>query len=65
MSLFIYLNLRNLLYLTLQDIKDYMDGLVEEGRLNEDYTLNMDYEESEEDFTPEKGEDVRARLKQP
>lgn len=37
----------------LQDIKDYMDSLVEEELLNEDYTLNPDYAE----FTPEKCED--------
>ena len=49
----------------LMDIKDYYDSLVEEGRLNEDYTLNEDYkeyennEEDDEDdtFTPEMGED--------
>lgn len=31
----------------LLDIKEYMDGLVEEGRLNEDYSLNEDYEADE------------------
>ena len=55
----------------LMEIKDYFDSLVEEGRLNEDYTLNADYEEFEDDeedddaddgweddeFTPEIGED--------
>lgn len=55
----------------LMEIKDYFDSLVEEGRLNEDYTLNADYEEFEDDeedddtddgwenveFTPEMGED--------
>ena len=51
----------------LLDIKEYMDELVEEGRLNEDYTLNPDYEEWDnedsledgegaEDWEPEKGE---------
>jgi len=55
----------------LMEIKDYFDSLVEEGRLNEDYTLNADYEEfetgeeddntddgwEEDEFTPEIGED--------
>ena len=55
----------------LMEIKDYFDSLVEEGRLNEDYTLNADYKEFEDDeedddaddgweddeFTPEIGED--------
>ena len=55
----------------LMEIKDYFDSLVEEGRLNEDYTLNADYEEFEDgeedddidngweddEFTPEIGED--------
>ncbi len=31
------------------EIKAYMDGLVEEGRLNEDYSLNEDYEWEDED----------------
>ena len=51
------------------DIKDYFDSLVENGRLNEDYTLNEDYDEEEEleedngddreeeEFTPEMGEE--------
>ena len=29
----------------LMDIKDYFDSLVESGRLNEDYTLNTDYDD--------------------
>ena len=33
----------------LLDIKAYMDGLVECGRLNSDYSLNEDYEEDEEE----------------
>ena len=37
----------------LLEAKDYMDELVEEGRLNDDYSLNEDYDE--EDFIPEKG----------
>ena len=55
----------------LLDIKEYMDGLVEEGRLLPDYSLDPDYEEdedknrdddferddSEESFVPEKGLD--------
>ena len=51
----------------LLEIRDYMDELVEEGRLLEDYTLNPDYEEEdidpeaedydEEEFVPEKGGD--------
>ena len=46
----------------LLDIKAYMDELVEEGRLNPDYSLNEDYEEDEdteamESFTPETGID--------
>ena len=53
----------------LMDIKDYFDSLVENGRLNEDYTLNEDYDgeeelaedngddREEEEFTPEMGEE--------
>ena len=46
----------------LLEIKEYMDGLVEEGRLNEDYSLNADFEEREDrepggNFTPAKGEE--------
>ena len=49
----------------LLEIKEYFDSLVDSGRLNEDYSLNEDYEsisldEEEdvaEDFIPEKGED--------
>ncbi len=51
----------------LLDIKEYFDELVEEGRLNEDYSLNEDYEDWEDDgaedeaddelWTPEKGSD--------
>ena len=41
------------------DIKDYMDGLVEEGRLREDYALNPDFvsDEDEEAFEPEMGDE--------
>lgn len=44
-------------------IKDYFDSLVDEGRLNEDYSLNEDYgwdnenEDEEDEFIPEIGED--------
>lgn len=40
-------------------IKDYFDSLVEEGRLNPDYSLNADYDDEAEDeeFTPEQGEE--------
>jgi len=50
----------------LLEIREYYDGLVEEGILNEDYSLNEDYEpENEEEaveydpyeFEPEKGEE--------
>lgn len=42
----------------LLDIKEYMDGLVEEGRLNEDYSLNEDFDdEDSEEFEPEIGSD--------
>ena len=44
----------------LADIKEYMDQLVEIGRLNSDYSLNQDYEDDEntdESFEPEIGED--------
>ena len=56
----------------LLDIKEYFDSLVESGRLNEDYSLNDEYDSFEEDnegsdnledgdgceeFVPEKGED--------
>ena len=47
----------------LLDIREYYAGLVEEGILNDDYTLNEDYlpNEDEEydpyDFEPEKGEE--------
>ncbi len=33
----------------LLEIKEYFDSLVEEGRLNEDYSLNEDYEEWDDD----------------
>ena len=43
------------------EIKKHMDELVEEGRLNPDFSLNEDYigddEEEDELFTPEIGED--------
>jgi len=43
----------------LKSIKDYMDDLVKEGRLNKDYSLNEDYEVEEDDepWEPEKGID--------
>lgn len=48
----------------LADVKEYMDHLVEIGRLNQDYSLNSDYEDYEDDendddasFKPEIGED--------
>ena len=42
----------------LLDIKEYMDGLVAEGRLNADYTLSEDYDADDgTDWSPEKGED--------
>lgn len=41
----------------LLDIKDYMDGLVEYGRLNDDYSINQDYDDFDPEFSPEKGED--------
>lgn len=48
----------------LEEIEEYFDSLVDSGRLNEDYTLNEDYEspsqedeETDEDFAPEKGEE--------
>lgn len=51
----------------LMEIKDYFDHLLEEGFLNEDYSLNYDYESEEFDkddysydperFVPEMGED--------
>lgn len=45
----------------LLEIKEYFDGLVEEGRLYEDYSLNEDFNEGEEPaedaFVPAKGED--------
>ena len=43
----------------LLDIKEYMDSLVECGRLNPDYSLNEDYEDEEEteEFSPEVGSD--------
>ena len=44
----------------LLEIKDYYDSLVEEGLLNEDYTLNEDYfedvDEDADEWEPEKGE---------
>ena len=41
------------------DILDYMDGLVEEGRLRDDYTRNPDFawDEDDEVFEPEKGDE--------
>jgi len=42
------------------DIKAYMDGLVESGRLNKDYSLNKDFDDSDDpdsEFTPEIGDD--------
>lgn len=45
----------------LADVKEYMEHLVEIGRLNQDYSLNEDYEDDDEDadepFSPEIGED--------
>ncbi len=46
----------------LREIREYMDELVEEGRLNPDYSLNEEYdaedsELDEEEFIPEKGAD--------
>ncbi len=42
----------------LVDIKDYFDSLVENGRLNDDYTLNEDYDEDAiDDETDEDEED--------
>ena len=51
----------------LLDIKAYYDSLVEEGRLNDDYSLNEDYEDwfddevqeddEEDEFVPEIGEE--------
>lgn len=45
----------------LLDIKVYMDSLVEKGRLNDDYSLNEDFEEdsddNDEEFIPEIGDD--------
>lgn len=46
----------------LLDIKEYMDELVKSGRLNDDYSLNKDFDEDEEDdasdeFEPEIGSD--------
>lgn len=41
----------------LLDIKEYMDVLVEEGRLNEDYNLNEKFDESSEEVEPEIGSD--------
>ena len=40
----------------LLDIKEYMDGLVESGRLNPDYSLNEDYD-FEEDLIEDEDED--------
>ena len=48
----------------LLDIKDYMDGLVEIGRLNDDYSLNEDFEEDSDDDADEEAEEAR-RLKGP
>ena len=39
------------------EAKYYFDSLVEEGRLREDYTLNEEYDEDNDEFSPEKGED--------
>ena len=45
----------------LVDIKDYFDSLVEDGRLNEDYTLNEDYgDDGIDDKTDEDEEDTAA-----
>lgn len=50
----------------LEEIKEYYDSLVDSERLNDDYTLNEEYESpfreyeetnDDEDFTPEKGEE--------
>ena len=42
----------------LLDIKEYMDRLVKEGRLNDDYSLNEDFDEgSSDEFEPETGSD--------
>ncbi len=34
-------------------IKDYMDGLISEGRLNEDYSINSDYASCSDEMTDE------------
>ena len=41
----------------LMEIRKYFDEQVELGRLNPDYTLNEEYEEYDESWNPEKGED--------
>ena len=41
----------------LLEIREYFDEQVELGRLNPDYTLNEDYEEYDESWQPEKGDD--------
>ena len=41
----------------LLEIKEYFDSLVEEGRLNPDYSLNEDYEEDISDRDDEAGEE--------
>ena len=41
----------------LLDIKEYMDGLVESGRLNDDYNLNEDFDEEGDEFSPDIGSD--------
>ena len=43
----------------LLDAKEYFDSLVEEGRLNEDYSLNYDYEP--EDDWDEENTDISGR----
>ena len=50
----------------LLEVREYFDSLVEEGRLNEDYSLNAEYlwdeeePDEEEDFVPEIGEEYWA-----
>lgn len=41
----------------LLEIREYFDEQVELGRLNPDYTLNEDYEDYDESWQPEKGDD--------
>ena len=41
----------------LMEIKEYFDSLVEEGRLNDDYSLNEDYESDEDEVPVDSDED--------